>query len=67
MMKNERLECGLRSILPLRKLYPYVWINAPSSTLVTNPDSKVHVANMGYIWGQQVPGGPHGSPMDFAI
>ena len=23
------------------------------------PDSKVHGANMGPIWGQQDPGGPH--------
>ena len=26
------------------------------------PDSKVHGANMGPIWGQQDPGGPHVSP-----
>ena len=32
-----------------------------------NPDSKVHGANMGPIWGQQDPGGPHGGPMNFAI
>ena len=30
-------------------------------------DSKVHGANMGPIWGQQDPGGPHGGPMNFAI
>ena len=32
-----------------------------------NPDSKVHGANMGPIWGGQDPGGPHVGPMDFAI
>ena len=32
-----------------------------------NPDSKVHGANMGPIWGQQDPGGPHVGPMDLAI
>ena len=32
-----------------------------------NPDSKVHGANMGPIWGQQDPGGPHVGPMNFAI
>ena len=32
-----------------------------------NPDSKVHVANMGPIWGRQGPGGPHVGPMNFAI
>ena len=26
------------------------------------PDSKVHGANMGPIWGQQDPGGPHVGP-----
>ena len=31
------------------------------------PDSKVHVANMGPIWGQQDPGGPHVGPRNFAI
>ena len=28
------------------------------------PDSKVHGANMGPIWGQQDPGGPHVGPMN---
>ena len=31
------------------------------------PDSKVHGANMGPIWGRQDPGGPHVSPVNFAI
>ena len=31
------------------------------------PASKVHGANMGPIWGRQVPGGPHVGPMNFAI
>ena len=31
------------------------------------PDSKVHGANMGPIWGRQDPGGPHVGPMNFAI
>ena len=31
------------------------------------PDSKVHGANMGPIWGRQDPGGPHVDPMIFAI
>ena len=32
-----------------------------------NPDSKVHGAIMGPIWGRQDPGGPHVGPMNFAI
>ena len=42
--------------------------DAYSSALVhTIPDSKVHGANMGPIWGRQDPGGPHVGPMTFAI
>ena len=32
-----------------------------------NPDSKVHGANMGSIWGPQDPGGLHIGPINFAI
>ena len=32
-----------------------------------SPDNKVHGANMGPIWGQQDPGGPHVGPMNLAI
>ena len=31
------------------------------------PESSVHGANMGPIWGLQDPGGPHVRPMKFAI
>ena len=31
------------------------------------PDSKIHGANMGPIWGRQDPGGPHVGPMNFVI
>ena len=31
------------------------------------PDSKVHGANMGPIWGRQDPGGPHVGHMNLAI
>ena len=30
------------------------------------PDSKVHGANLGPIWGRQDPSGPHVGPMNFA-
>ena len=33
----------------------------------TVPDSKVHGANMGPIWGRQDPDGPHVGPMNFVI
>ena len=32
-----------------------------------HPDSMVHGANMGPIWGRQDPGGPHFGPMNFTI
>ena len=32
-----------------------------------NPDSEVHWANMGPIWGRQDPGWPHVGSMNFAI
>ena len=31
------------------------------------PDSKVHGAHKGHIWGQQGLVGPHIGPMNFAI
>ena len=40
---------------------PGSWFN------IKIPDSKVHGANMGPIWGRQDPGGPHVGPMSFAI
>ena len=39
----------------------------PGAMRVLYPDSKVHWANMGPIWVRQAPGGPHVSPMNFAI
>ena len=39
----------------------------PYQTLSNNPDNKVYGANMGPIWGQQGPGGPHVGPMNLAI
>ena len=38
-----------------------------SAASYANPDSKVHEANMGPIWGRQDPGGPHVGPMNLAI
>ena len=48
------------------------WANKDSSsnntqTRFRHPDSKVHGANMGPIWGRRDPGGPHVGPMNFAI
>ena len=32
-----------------------------------DPDSKIHGAHMGPIWGRQDPGGPDVGPLNFAI
>ena len=41
--------------------------NQYTISITKNPDSKVHGANVGSIWGRQDPGGPHVGHMDFAI
>ena len=37
------------------------------ATETTAPGSKVHVPNMGPIWGREDPGGPHVGPIHLAI
>ena len=44
-----------------------VVVVASTAAVGAVPDSKVHGANMGPIWGRQDPGGPHVGPMKFAI
>ena len=52
-----------------------MWTNVPLPSAKTDlgpswltcPDNKVHVANMGPIWGRQDPGGPHVGPTNLAI
>ena len=43
-----------------------IWDRVGAVVLVY-PDSKIHGANMGPIWGWQDPGEPHVGPMNFAI
>ena len=38
-----------------------------ASNYKTVPDSKVHGANMGPIWGRQDRGGSHVGPINFAL
>ena len=50
------------------KAWPQLEYNKNSIKLTAfTPDSKVHGANMGPIWGPQDPVGPHVGAMDFAI
>ena len=50
-----------------------LWMNYTTSYIQAKfsqtyaTESKVHVANMGPIWGRQVPGGPHVGHMNLAI
>ena len=66
--------CSVRANLQIYKpWYPIVTMvqRNPTITAITitqiTPDSKVHGANMGPIWGRQDPGGPRIGPMNFAI
>ena len=45
----------------------HVYVNAALPLPKRFPDSKVHGASMGPIWGWQNPGGPHIGPMNLAI
>ena len=48
------------------RVYKYNAVNLAASWNMF-PDSKVHGAKMGPIWGRQDPGGPHVGDMNFAI
>ena len=43
------------------------WPLSVNKNYYYNPDSKVYGANMGTIWGQQDPGGPHVGPVNLVI
>ena len=43
------------------------WVSVLADHQEPCPDSMVHGANMGPIWGRQDPGGPHVGPMNLAI
>ena len=56
----------LEGALP-RQITVGYWCSSVDDSRNTYPDSKVHGANMGPIWGRQDPVGPHVGPMNFAI
>ena len=47
--------------------WPCSYITVNNNRWIIYPDSKVHGANFGPIWGRQDPGGPHVGRMNFAI
>ena len=63
----KRLHC--RECTPAAILYPICRreISPTVTKMQKYPDSKLHGANMGPIWGRQEPNGPHVGPMNFAI
>ena len=71
---NLTYKAGYRLIKPFKPGDTYAFVNrvindfgnaiAPSQAS-NYPDSKVHVANMGPIWGRHDPGGSHVGPMNF--
>ena len=54
--------CLMKQSLLCRDLLEVRWLQ-----IQCYPDSNVHGANMGPIWGRQDPGGPHVGPMKLAI
>ena len=52
-------------LVPVR--YQSISNNHADSVKTMIPDSKVHGANMGPIWGRQDRGGPHVGPMNLII
>ena len=44
-------------------MHSHIW----ARFLYLNPDSKIHVANMGASWVLSAPGGPHVGPMNLAV
>ena len=57
--KPEYISIQINMIAHVPMKQPQMWENSP--------DSKVHGANMGPIWGQQDPGGPHVGHVNLAI
>ena len=60
-----------------RQLYIHIWKSGGKTSYCfaglfhchqrNYPESKVHGANMGSIWGRRDPGGSHVGPMNFAF
>ena len=59
------VECSVRPSAP-RQIKP-VDLSCVYNFMIRYPDSKVHGAKMGPIWGRQDPGGPRVGPTNFAI
>ena len=64
-----KMSAFLFSLIVSRELSTTI-IAAMHSIMLANdriPDSRVHGANMGPIWGRKGPGGPHVGPMNIAL
>ena len=59
--------CKYRYSLLVNKIGTKLCSIIDERAMGATPDSKVHQANMGLIWGRQDPGGSHVGPMNLAI
>ena len=71
MMKC-KLHTALYGISHTNSCTPYEWVHVQQcnnfiAEVPDDPDSKVHGANMGPIWGRQDPGRSQVGPMNFVI
>ena len=68
---REAFPCHDVIITSIERHYSIYWTSSQTRNFVSgpyiNPDSKVHGANMGPLWGRQDPGGPHVGPTNSAI
>ena len=68
-MRHQLLHCSIASrLIPVRNyVCNQIWITEALRVEVTYPDSMVHGAHTGPIWGRQDPDGPNVGPINFAI
>ena len=55
---------GRRPTKPCSERRPSISGGRKRDARYVNPDSKIHGAHIGSIWGRQHPGGPHVGPME---
>ena len=63
----DMLAMSSNTMAPERLGSNFLCIISKQTSMIDIPESKVHGANRGPIWGRQDPGGPHVGPMKIAI
>ena len=67
MLSSNRFQASMYLCIDHPDVVIIVPVDALASKDYYIPDSKVHVANTGPIWGRQDPGGAHVGLMNFAL